>query len=210
MINIKRLLLFGSLFAVIIGIAIFFWYRGSFGNVQITLPSGVSAKIIVAQGEHRDGDEDGAVATFSDSYSDNLRKSFYTLITQGTSEYEGETLDFEVSSNPVIINLTPDYTEEKLDTLLSSSHTEIIEAFKADFPTIPEEYTLVSGRLFGQGDWYGGTLIPSDQLNKDILRFVANRRSGTWVIVTKPPQIIVSSVLHPEIPKDIVRGVNKL
>lgn len=210
----RKIVLLSLAALLVVGLFAYFRYKNSFGSVEVNIDQQVSASIYVAvaENEHQAEEESDTkpVATFIGSFKGKLKKGFYVLVTEGGGDYIGESINFEVSSEPAVLNVSPAYSDEKLKSLLEEERPAITEALKAKYPTLPEGYKIVDGQLFGRGVWYGGLLKHSNSKKYDTLRYIAGKQSGQWTILTNPPDIVLSSVIYPDLDKEILRAVNNL
>jgi ribosomal protein L24 len=100
------------------------------------------------------------------------------------------------------------YTEQKLQSLLSTESPEIESLVNSSYPIPMSSYTIQSSRLYYTGQWYGALLVPKDALNQDTYRIVLKKKDGRWSVVTTPPSIILSQPVYPNIPFDVLSDLN--
>ena len=98
-----------------------------------------------------------------------------------------------------------------LQVRLASEIPAIQVVITSSFPQLSQLYMIEKERLFEQGQWYGAILTykGTDSDNRDTLRLILQKKGEKWIIRTTPPQIIVSSVTYPDIPKTILDTLNK-
>lgn len=101
----------------------------------------------------------------------------------------------------------------KLD-LKKELHAEqptIIEVLTTAYPKIATDYIIAEGKLYGEGEWYGTTLTykGKDSLNRDTLRVLMQKKQGVWIVRTMPPQMLLSTVEYPDVPKSVLESINQ-
>lgn len=179
--------------------------RGQIVNIA-TDPAAIG-KIIAPRGEG--GGAEKTFAKFKGVYSGKLAKGQYDLVVTGDKNYKDYSRSFVVDSQPVTIKVSLEYSEVKLGEQLQQELPSIFKAFSAKLPILPPGYSLDSGQLYERGDWFGGYLKPTDTLNKDTLRYVMHKQNGQWSLVTDPPDIVISSILYPQIPRSLLLNLNR-
>jgi hypothetical protein len=137
------------------------------------------------------------------------RDRLYLITYKGGQGYESGEIPFDMSKGDRKINIIPYYSNDKLESLLSSEQQGILQALTDKYPSIGL-YTIQPGRLYHYGEWYGTRLTyrGEDLFNSDELRIVLRKEDGAWKVVTDPPNITLSKFLYPSIPVDILRDVN--
>ncbi len=98
-----------------------------------------------------------------------------------------------------------------LDAQLTAELPVIKSVLLAAFPSLEQTYTIERSALYGNGEWYGGTLqyIGPDTNNRDTLRVVLQKKNNIWTLRTPQPQILVSSVDIRDAPATMLDEVNK-
>ena len=112
-----------------------------------------------------------------------------------------------VGTIPVNIKFELGYTDQKLNALLSDEQPEVVQVLGAAFPAQMRQFDVRGGKFYHDGSWYAAKLVPHDA-SQDTYRVVLNKQAGRWVVATKPPRIVLSSPVFPNIPKDILSDVN--
>lgn len=102
-------------------------------------------------------------------------------------------------------------SKEKLETMLAKEQSAIDQVLSTTYPQLSELYTVTDGKLYHDGSWYGATLLykGSDELSRDTLRLLMQKKDNTWKIRTDPPAIILHAADYPDMPKDIIQDLNK-
>lgn len=143
-----------------------------------------------------------------------IKKGSYRVRFTGNS-YREEVIEVTLDSKPETITITPSYTSKKLSETLHSERSAIREAIDKKFPGATQSYTIEPGKLYMLGEWYGTKLYVKQSPEQartnyvDIFRLVLKKEGSTWRVITDPPQLILSSVVHPEIPREVLVDVNK-
>lgn len=138
-----------------------------------------------------------------------LQRGAYVVSVSG-DKIQKKQYPLEVSGE-VKKDITITYSRQYLDTLMKEVEPTIIASLKSVLPTLESSYTIRPGKLYQTGDWYGARLryIGTDQFNRDTLRVVMKKTDkGTWELVTKTPEIIVTHPKYPSIPDELIEDIN--
>ncbi len=140
-----------------------------------------------------------------------VSKGNYLLKYTGSDGYSSDYRKIDVSNKPVYISLDPDYSQQKLSSILGEEFESIKNVLNTKYKNI-NEYNIQKGKLYKKGQWYATTLqyIGSDESNYDTLRLVMEKKDGKWVLVTNPPNIVLGSKDYPNIPLDILQDINNV
>ncbi len=140
-----------------------------------------------------------------------VSKGRYLLKYIGNYGYASDYQNFTVKNKPVSISLNPDYSEQRLSSILEKELENIKTVLNTKYQNIGD-YSIQKGKLYKKGKWYATTLqyIGNDEFNYDTLRLVMYRKDNVWVLITDPPGIIISHQVYPDIPIDILRDLNNV
>lgn len=144
----------------------------------------------------------------------SIKKGNYVLIASGSSDYSKQVISVELGNKPQSLTINPFYTETKLEQLLAADKDKLLALIVSTFP-VAANYDIGAGTLYERGEWYATTLRPKQTAEEerlgyiDVYRLVAHKESGTWKIVTIPPELIINTHNYPNIPRDILVDVNK-
>lgn len=107
------------------------------------------------------------------------------------------------------VELAP--TKDQLDERLDKELPALSAALTAAYPTIPNEYIIDRGKLYGNGEWYGTTLTykGADVDNRDTLRVLMQKKDNIWVVRSTPPKPLLSSKVFTDVPKKILNDINQ-
>lgn len=206
----KRLIIIIVILLIGLG-GLAFYFTSTASSVQIKIDRPAKAKIVKRAQKNPDSLAAGAVvATFQSSYSGKLKNGSYAVIVDDPG-YQIQAKDFTVNSKPVTLELTVKAAPAVLDQSLQAASQTIDTAFRSFLKSkglSEDSYTLQSGQLYGSGEWYGALIVP--KTGGDTLRIVLKKTGQSWSVATDPPNIIVSSVVFPDIPIEILRAVNSL
>lgn len=110
-----------------------------------------------------------------------------------------------------IVEQSPTPKPLDLNKLLLSERSTIMGVLKAKYPNIDTQYVIAEGKLYDKGEWYGTTLTykAKDTMNRDTLRVLMQKKQGIWTLRTTPPQILLSTVEFPDVPKSILKAINE-
>lgn len=206
----RRLIILGVVLATIIGLSVWWSYEHSFQKLSVILDSQVkSADIFPNEGEGHVPKSNDPIKALSSSQEFKLKKGSYVLVTKTSGSLASQTVYFELQDTKVNLTVSPGYTEQELKSMLVSEQALINQTFNSKYSNAAAGYTVQNGQLFRRGEWFGAVLVPAGA-TQDTLRFVMQKRDGKWAIATDPPEIILSSPVYPDIPKEILQAVNSL
>ncbi len=203
----KVIFLVTLLVGVLGGVLWFVSYQRSFGNIKIVLDENVGAVIYKQPGED-ENENPPVLVSFTKEFVGKLKDGIYVVENEASADFSKESTSFEVKDDTQV-DIKVSYSTNKLAGLLVQEQTNINEAFTKKYPELPGGYRLGQGKLFEKGNWYGALVIPNNN-ELDFLRFVMQKGSDKWELVTQPPDIILSSVIYPDIPRAVLQAVNSL
>lgn len=143
-----------------------------------------------------------------------LKKGTYDIITKGNG-YQETTYKIKLKTKPETISVNPSYTKDKLSELLKEEQPAIISTINNTFPQTKSTYDIEEGALFILGQWYGTTIHIKQTTEQeregyiDRYKIILKKESDNWKVVTSPPEIILSKIKYPKIPREILVEVNK-
>lgn len=138
-----------------------------------------------------------------------LQRGAY-VVSVGGDKIQKKQYGLEVSGE-VKKDITITYSRQYLDTLVKEVEPTIIASLKRALPALESSYIIRPGKLYQTGDWYGARLryVGSDQFSRDTLRVVMKKTDrGTWELITKTPEIIVTHPKYPSVPDELIEDVN--
>lgn len=102
-------------------------------------------------------------------------------------------------------------SEAELTALLQTELPSITTVIAAAYPDISTLYNIQTGKLYGQGQWYGTILTyrGPDTDNRDTLRLLLQKKDNQWLIKTTPPQPLLNVADYPDVPKKILQDLNQ-
>jgi hypothetical protein len=181
-------------------------------KVTFSLPAGVSAEVYADDDEHGNEGEEKPVGKVANGGQLDLKAGSYMVLTGETSDYAEAQEPFSLGTKAMTVSVAPDYSERKLQSLLAGEQIMINAAIARDTPANAKKfYHIQPGKLYKKGDWFATRLTytgPTSEYDSDTLTLVAQKKDGTWQVVTKPPTIVVSRVVYPEIPQDVADALN--
>lgn len=157
--------------------------------------------------------KDRKIETLKNNEIITLKKGEYVVVVAANGDYKEFKQAVNLGDEEKTLTINPNYTEKKLTQLLEESVVEIHQTLQKKYPRI-DLYDIEKGKLYNQGEWYGTKLVYKDQTDgfvSDSLRVILKKQSNkSWKVVTDPPQIMISGVLFPQIPHDIVSDVDRM
>ncbi len=208
----KRFAFLAIILVLIVGgIWWFLAYRDSFQSVTLITDSQQSLAVYKGgyEGDGHTASSLGAVVrTVVTSDSFKLKKGGYTIVLKDDrKQYASTVFNLLVADDPVTLEIHPDYSTAKLATLLPAEQSTILDELQTKYAQIGKSFNVVSGSLYGRGDWYGALLKPNDPAI-DTYRVVLQKKDGNWVLAVSQPEIIISHIKYLNIPTSVVVDVD--
>jgi hypothetical protein len=212
MINRKNIILAIAIILVLLGV--FFgisYYSSLYQKIIVSSNESFSLKLykIKSQGEGVVVDKNIFFET-SKPGSYRLRKGFYRyILSKQKPDYIDKTSDIKLDKDKVVIKAGDfSFTEEKLKSMLLNEESTINELIKQSYPIPMSSYTVQQPKLYYTGQWYGALLVPPNTDEQDTYRIVLKKDNGKWLIVTKPPDILLAKPVFPDVPFNILSDLN--
>lgn len=153
-------------------------------------------------------------ATVEQSTTLTLKKGKYVVVSSASSDYNSQTSTVTLAEQPEKVVIDPQYNTKKLGDLLNENLATIKQVITQKLSPSIASYEIRPGKLYENGEWYATTVIPKlseeeRRLNyTDTYRIVLRKANSTWVVATLP-ELTLSHLVYPDIPKDILVDVNK-
>ncbi len=158
-------------------------------------------------------DESSLVASnISQNTTLKLPKGTYRIISNQNDDYDKIDQKIYLGDKPYTLDINGVYTENKLNNLLVSEKQSILNSLHQGLPSVDRYFVISEGKLFEQGNWYGTTLVSksTDSSNNDTLRVVLRKQDTRWIVVTNPPQILISKTNSPDTPSNVIKDTNNM
>jgi hypothetical protein len=147
------------------------------------------------------------------NYKTNLPKDEYTVVVEEGEKYKEFAKTFKLESSSTIdVGLI--YKREYFDNILKPQE-EVIKGVIRKSVSIPPGYEINNGSLLKDENWYGTTIsvknpsqLTIDATKADTYRVILQKTNGEWKLITVPPEISISSIKYPKVPKDIIKLAN--
>lgn len=139
----------------------------------------------------------------------SLRKDTrYEIKYTGIDGYASGEVIIDNNNDTVMIN--PYYSQEKLDTLLTSSViTSVQNKLINTYTDTLGEYTIEKGKLYHYGEWYSTSFIYKGEYSEtsDTLHVIVKKTPQGWEVVADP-NITFDKFTYPNIPLDVLQDIN--
>ena len=152
-----------------------------------------------------------SIKEFSSNGHMLVQKGDYYLIPSGDN-LSSDAINFSVSKEDKTVVVNPSFTDEYLDKKLQEEMGVIESAIASKYPSVYDDYTLAQGKLYKQGNWFGGLLKPkvSDiRDERDPYRVVLQKKDDGWHVIRRPEYVLTSS-RYEEVPTDVLRAINSI
>jgi hypothetical protein len=149
------------------------------------------------------------VTSLSKSGTIKLQQGNYVAIPNPGTHYDTTPIGFTVTGNDTSVTVDPSYSNDYLNTLLSTELSAINEAITTTYPIVLSDFTLTVGHLYKQGQWYATTLpqVSNGGEQGDVYRTVLEKEGGTWKVVATPA-IVLSTNENKAVPIAILKDIN--
>lgn len=139
------------------------------------------------------------------------RNNYDYILSFDNPDYQKQTGLISIKDQKIDLNLQKGgYSSEKLQVLLANELPLINQTINNKYPDQLKSYQLEEGRLYLKGEWFGGKLIKKDSVEySDKYLVVLKKENGNWQVVVTP-DLALSSDVYPDIPKEVLSGVNIL
>jgi hypothetical protein len=141
-----------------------------------------------------------------------LKNDTYT-IRAVDSKYSKDDIEVSTTNNSRNIPIDFTYSSVYLEELLTPKELSAIQAaLVSKYAQKLDGFTLNTGYLLGQGEWYVTTItkkVRDESEIPDIYRVVLKKEKGGWTIITTP-SLVLSIPLNKTIPLSIIRTANDL
>lgn len=194
---------------LLIGLGGLFLYLTSFGQLDITYKdSGTKITLDIYQ-SGKDFNDSKPIKTTDAPGSIRIKKGDYIVKSRENEEYASQSKPVTVGSKPSQVSIDPDYSSKKLDNLLKNELLSIKRSIFTAYPVIESDYSFSKMSLLKKGDWFSTLLVSKKSTpNNDTLRLVAQKQGNTWVIITRPPAIVINAAQYKSIPSDVITNIN--
>lgn len=207
----KPLIIAGAVVAIIvIAIVVRFLIPAQLPTSQVTFKFARDGIAVDVFANDEEGGKSEKITTVTSDSSLSLKQGAYYYIASGEN-IAPTSIKFDVVADKTV-EVNPTYTDEYLAFILDPEVGAINDVIKQTYPLVIDRYDIQRGRLYQQGQWFGTTLIDKQSTPKnpyDPYRIVLQKENGKWETVTKP-ELLISSLVYPGIPTDILQTLNRL
>lgn len=194
-----------------------FMYFSSFVTINIAIDSEGKPLTAVLYSYDHDNEEISeaqntiALMTFTASGNYRVKKGTYIFTNPATEDFKKTSQIITVGKNDERFTVKPDYSTEKLNSLLQAENPIIDRMLVSKYPAISQKFSIELGKLYNRGEWYATRLVSNevDPTNNDSLKVVFRKQAEAWAIITIPPDIFISHVKYPQIPRHILVDLNQ-
>ncbi len=127
----------------------------------------------------------------------------YTYLAQNQEIYQ-QTESLFVAQEGSVVDIKFNYSAEYLKNKLNDDIAAINNSIVNKYPEQMKEFTLKYGKLYKDGSWFAGKLVPTvNQDKRDVFQIVLHKENDEWKIITTPG-VSLSKDVYPDIPGDIL------
>lgn len=188
-----------------------FKYYGSFHKVTINVKnSEITADIyrMDPNAEEANPATDAKIDTVKGTKVLSLQAGGYYAVPQG-NKYDTSPINFTVTGKDTSASVNPGLSSTYLSSLLEQEQSAINLVITTKYPIATTSFKLNNGKLYGDGTWYGTTLVQNAAAgnNGDVYRTILRKVNGIWQFVVTP-SIIISVPDHSDIPVAVISDLN--
>jgi hypothetical protein len=138
----------------------------------------------------------------------SLQAGNYFILPEG-GKYDTTAISFAVADKNMSVEVNPNFSEEYLASLLKQELPAIQAVITAKYPIATSNFALNDGKLYGDGTWYGTTLVQHADVgnNGDVYRTVLHKVNNVWQFAATP-ELILGAPYHKDIPISILTDLN--
>lgn len=173
-------------------------------TVVLESNSGIEITFGIATGsDNSQGFKEKLLATSS---TDKIRvqKGTYLVEFNGGKNYDTQQKTIVVNSDTKITAPKLNYSQQYLDNQLVRDAPSIQASLNKK--NILGNSILKEGKLYGDGAWFAGKLVPSDS-SQDTKLVVLHKQNGSWKLVAGP-EISLYIGNYPGVPPSVLRDIN--
>lgn len=191
-------------------------------DLQITFTSGVIGAPVKIYSVAADDDVDSSafitpknlVKEVGQNTTVSLKRGKYVVVSQTGTDYEVQKSTVTLGDKPEKVVINPGYTEQKLNAILNQEAGNTRQVITAALSPSISGFKILPGKMYEKGEWYATTIVPNLSAEElrlsytDTYRVVLHKTNGSWKLATLP-ELTLSSLTYPDIPKHILADVNK-
>lgn len=206
----KKIIVFIALLLVVIILSTITTNNKSYSNLQVQYshPDNITLDVTSI--------DTGEVTSITNMENVRLKNGNYSImIGADNNDYVIDSKDLNLLNDTVLpINIY--YSENKLQDELNEHKQAINDLVNDKFIVNNINYMIRKVQLFNRADWAGVTLMPNvsqTDLESDYYdeyRVILRLNNQTWEIATNNPEITFNKKDLPEIPINVLDGVNNL
>ncbi len=204
--NKRIILLIGATITSVIIIGLLIGNIGSGYYHDITFKTDKSGLTVELYGSDKKN-----IGSFTSSeYKKSLKDGDYYYAVKA-SGYDDSKIKFEVSGVAKDVNIKAVRSSGFLSSQYESQKDEILSVIRLTYKSTINNYDIIKGQLFGDGDWFGAIIkrkIDSRDIT-DLYRVILHKEDGAWVMI-RYPEIVITKSNFPDIPSSVIDGVNNL
>lgn len=214
----KKIILLLFTVVIIIGAILFIMRIKSYQTVEIKSMEKNSGLVLDVY--HHDHEEDissttkqePAISSIPGNMTFKLKNGGYRLVSRQNDKYEQVIIDFNVSGQSLSLDIVTSFSDKELASLLPKEKQTIDRTIMKTYPSLGGIFVINGGKLFKHGEWYATTLTSKSTSNSDndTLRIILEKKNGNWDVITKPPDLVISNMKYPDVPKDVIKSTNAL
>ncbi|MBP7820897.1 hypothetical protein KA043_02210 [Candidatus Saccharibacteria bacterium] len=180
-------------------------YKNSFQVINLDLPA--KSKIEFYEANKESTKESKVLYEFSESGKYKIKKGLYVYkAIPNDTKQNPVSSQIYVDPEPVNLQIKFYLKDDVLRNMLNGALPAIGNALVAKYPTQMQQFQLKYGKMYIDGTWFAGKLIPNDTGRYDNLQVVLHENNGAWEVVYHPAIII--SKTNTDIPNEILDDLN--
>lgn len=179
-------------------------------SFKVNIPDGTTVKVFKDLGGDAPFHYDPSKPLFALKTDQRLitKVGVYDFVVEPGEDYRVNVVKKIINEAVGSVTIDPAFSQSKLDAGLAAERGKILSGLFARFAKAPAYYTVDKIALFEHGEWAGVVLKPKSE-NFDPVRFVLNKRGGSWNVVNEPSILVIGS-LNRSVPSGVVASVNSL
>lgn len=190
----------------IVFLGLFIINKNSKYFINITIPND-SRLVLDIIDEHENSEKPLYEFTKSGEYKIDKMNYSYALIPNN-NDYKTQYGEVNITNKYTELELSlNEYSLKKLRDIYQTEKNNINETITAKYPEQMKQYSLMYGKLYLNGEWFGGKLVKEGFDYNDKFMVVMHKENGEWKVVVTP-DISLSKDVYPDVPGDVLEELN--
>lgn len=211
--RLNRMVIILFIFILVLGASFLILHKNIFSKTELFIKSENITNISLYSGTETIGDGDLLELKNDLPLNGQIKvqkNTVYVIKFSGENGYANGQQQIQVKDKAYRIDISPDFSEDKLSSILKNELNNIQTTINNSFDGV-DIYTVENIKLIKKGEWcivklkYTG----NDIFNSDTLRIVLTKENNQWTVMSNAV-ISLDRIKYPKIPLDVLTATNDL